>query len=65
MTKLCPSEISYTVYYYHYYYYYYYYCRYLSQYLSLKKDDYKAHKLLGDIYKYKNETDRALGAYKR
>ena len=59
-------RISYTVYYILYMYTHtHYYCRYLSQYLSLKKDDYKAHKLLGDVYKYKNETDRALGAYKR
>uniref|UniRef100_A0A1X7VPG6 Uncharacterized protein n=1 Tax=Amphimedon queenslandica TaxID=400682 RepID=A0A1X7VPG6_AMPQE len=38
---------------------------YLSEYLSMKSDDYKAHKLLGEVYKCKDETERALVAYKR
>lgn len=31
----------------------------------MKSDDYKAHKLLGEVYKYKDNTERALVAYKR
>jgi tetratricopeptide (TPR) repeat protein len=39
--------------------------RYLNQYLALKGDDFKAHKLLAEIYKLLDEPEKSLGAYKR
>ena len=39
--------------------------RYLTQYLTLRGDDYKAHRLLAEVYKEHDEPGKALAAYKR